>query len=442
MKLKIKTIIALISTAILGLIVIQVIWINNAIALKESQFDEDVRNSLVEVIKKVPKIEASNQEKAFYKRQAELKNGTNNPNAFIQSMFANTPFEKTKNRISANQLDSLIKIELRKKGINTFYVFGVFDTEGNTHYFKDSASEKMSSTLKNEGINIQLFTNDFFTSKVFLSVFFPKKNSYIFKRMWVILSVSFLLILTVIYAFYFTVNTIQKQKKLSEMKNDFINNMTHEFKTPISTIQLACEALSDKDMQSTESKIPFIDIIKQENKRLKGLVDTVLKTAILDKGKVKLELETLNLLEVMYSVVSKFELKIKQRKGSIKIENEISEMEFKGDRQHLVAVFQNIIDNAIKYSQENPTIIISCFHNTENYIFKIKDNGIGISKENQSKIFDKLYRVPTGDLHDVKGFGLGLNYVKSIIELHNGEIAVESTKTKGSTFTIQLPKNT
>ena len=259
--------------------------------------------------------------------------------------------------------------------------------------------------------------------------------------MWVILSVSFFLILAVIYAFYFTVNTIQKQKKLSEMKNDFINNMTHEFKTPISTIQLACEALSDKDMQTAESKISFIDIITQENKRLKGLVDTVLKTAILDKGQVKLKLETLNLLEVVYSIVSKFELIIQQRNGKIKMENEISEMIFVGDYQHLIAMFQNIIDNAIKYSKENPNILITCLETTDNFVFKIKDNGIGISKENQSKIFDKLFRVPTGDLHDIKGFGLGLNYVKSIVELHNGNISIESTKNQGSTFTIELPKN-
>ena len=443
MKLRIKTIVILISLAILGLIVVQVIWINNAIALKESQFDDDIRKSLLEVTKKVPNIVAQNEENAFYKMQNELRHGVNQNNvtSFINSMIINTPFEKTENKISPKQLDSLIKIELNKKGINTSYVFGVFDTEGNTHYFKDSMSQKMGNELKNEGINIQLFNAGFFTSKIFLSVFFPKKNSFIFKKMWLILSVSLLLILAVIYAFYFTVNTIQKQKQLSEIKNDFINNMTHEFKTPISTIQLACEALSDKDMLTPETQGTFVNIINQENVRLKGLVDTVLKTAILDKGQMKIKKESLNLLEILFSVVSQFELKIKQREGEIVIHNEISEMKFEGDNQHLVTMFQNLIDNAIKYSKSNPKIEISCSQNSENFIFKIKDNGIGISKENQAKIFDKLYRVPTGDLHDVKGFGLGLNYVKSIVELHNGNITVESTKNRGSTFTITLPKN-
>ena len=259
--------------------------------------------------------------------------------------------------------------------------------------------------------------------------------------MFLILSISLLLILTVIYAFYYTVNTIYKQKQLSEIKNDFINNMTHELKTPISTIQLACEALTDSDMNSPESQGTFIEMIKDENSRLKGLVDTVLKTAILDKGQVKLNEEPINLLDVLNRVKDNFSLKISQLGGEIKIENDLPELIFEGDKQHMTNVFQNLIDNAIKYSTEIPKITISTLKTIDKYIVNVTDNGIGISKENLDKIFEKLYRVPTGDLHNVKGFGLGLNYVKSIVELHGGNITVKSTKDKGSSFIITLPLN-
>ncbi|MCL4167820.1 UNVERIFIED_CONTAM: hypothetical protein GTU68_009421 [Idotea baltica] len=257
--------------------------------------------------------------------------------------------------------------------------------------------------------------------------------------MLLVLSISLILILTVIYAFYYTINTIHKQKQLSEIKNDFINNMTHELKTPISTIQLACEALRDKDMNSPESHETFVNMINEENNRLSGLVETVLKTAILDKGQLKLKKEEVDIIEIVNQVRGKFSLKISQLGGDIKFANDLPEMEFVGDYQHLTNVFQNLIDNAIKYTQEIPKIHISTAKTIKNFIIKVTDNGIGISKENLEKIFEKLYRVPTGDLHNVKGFGLGLNYVKSIIELHGGNITVKSTKDKGSTFIISLP---
>ena len=176
-----------------------------------------------------------------------------------------------------------------------------------------------------------------------------------------ILSISLILILTVIYAFYYTVTTIHKQKQLSEIKNDFINNMTHELKTPISTIQLACEALNDKDMNSPESQQTFVAMINQENTRLSGLVETVLKTAILDKGQMKLKKEEVNLLGIIEQVKSNFSLKIKQLGGDIIIASDLANMKFEGDEQHLTNVFQNLIDNAIKYTSEIPQIKISAF---------------------------------------------------------------------------------
>ncbi|MDB4089026.1 HAMP domain-containing histidine kinase [Flavobacteriales bacterium] len=442
MKLNLKTIVVLISTAIIGLIIVQIIWINSAIEVRKSQFDEEVRGSLVEVTRQIPIVVRANQEIKFYQRQKQLSPNVTGFNQLIDAMLDNNPFQLVSEKISEKQLDSLIKNEMLKRGINTEYVFGVYDaTTGASHYTQDSMTEAFNQQLINKGINIQFFVDDYMLTKPFISIFFPKKNGYIFRKMFLILSISLLLILTVIYAFYFTVNTIYKQKQLSEIKNDFINNMTHELKTPISTIQLACEALTDSDMNSPEAQGTFIEMIKDENTRLKGLVDTVLKTAILDKGQVKLNKEPINLLDVLNRVKDNFSLKISQLGGEIKIENDLPELIFEGDNQHMTNVFQNLIDNAIKYSTQIPKITISTLKTIDNYILNVTDNGIGISRENLDKVFEKLYRVPTGDLHNVKGFGLGLNYVKSIVELHGGNINVKSTKDKGSSFIITLPLN-
>jgi two-component system, OmpR family, phosphate regulon sensor histidine kinase PhoR len=442
MKLKIKNIVVLISLAIIGIIVVQIIWIDNAIEVRKSQFDQEVKTALVVVTQNVPKVIQQNQEAKFFKRQKQMNRGVTDFNAIIDAMLDNTPFKKFSDKISKEQLDSLIKKEMLKRGINTPFVFGVFDAAGNLLYENDTVAKNYTKILISEGINIPVYVDDFMLTQPFISIIFPKKNNFIFRKMWLILSISLLLILAVIYAFYFTVNTIHKQKQLSEIKNDFINNMTHELKTPISTIQLACEALNDSDMNSKESQHTFIAMIKDENTRLKGLVDTVLKTAILDKGQMKLKKEGVEILEILNKVKDNFSLQIQGLKGTISIHNELAEMKFEGDKQHLTNIFQNLIDNAIKYSANAPEVKIVTAKTIDSFLIKVIDNGIGISRENLDKIFEKLYRVPTGDLHNVKGFGLGLNYVKSLVELHKGKIDVKSTKDKGSTFTISLPINT
>ena len=252
--------------------------------------------------------------------------------------------------------------------------------------------------------------------------------------------VSGLFTLLIIGGFYYTINTILQQKKLSEIKNDFINNMTHELKTPISTISLACEALADPDMQKSDnSRNKFVGMIKEENKRLGVLVENVLKTAVLDQGKMKFKLEEIDIHHLIEKVLKSFELQLNTASGSIERKLHAQNNIVKGDKIHLTNVFYNLVDNAIKYTNSKPEITIRTVDDDEALKIEIIDNGIGISKENQKKIFDQLYRVPKGNLHDVKGFGLGLHYVKVIAEKHLGKIFVESTLGKGSTFTILLP---
>jgi two-component system phosphate regulon sensor histidine kinase PhoR len=228
---------------------------------------------------------------------------------------------------------------------------------------------------------------------------------------------------------------------LSAIKNDFISNMTHEFKTPISTISLASEMLNDQTIIKTPEKIErFVKMIRDENKRLSVLVESILQTSILDKGKIKLKSDLLNIHEIIEQAIQNIQIQIDSRNGALTHHFLATQPLFNGDKVHITNIVYNLLDNAIKYSKEIPEIDIK----TENYdngiIFSVKDNGIGISKENLKKIFDKFYRIPTGNVHNIKGFGLGLSYVKAVVEKHGGHIQVDSELNKGSTFKIFLPK--
>jgi two-component system phosphate regulon sensor histidine kinase PhoR len=254
--------------------------------------------------------------------------------------------------------------------------------------------------------------------------------------------VSAVLILTIMFAFSYTITTIFRQKKISEIKNDFINNMTHELKTPISTISLACEALSDPVMRSSEKRMKnFVRMISDENQRLGVLVENVLRSAILDRGEMDLNVDRINLHELAQNVIKNIAIQVNKKGGSIKTDLQAVNPVIMGDRIHLTNVIYNMLDNAIKYSPDSPLVKVSTKDHRNGMLISFSDKGIGVSKENQKKIFDKLYRVPTGDIHDVKGFGLGLSYVKVIVEKHHGEIWVESELNKGSTFNIYLPAN-
>ena len=246
--------------------------------------------------------------------------------------------------------------------------------------------------------------------------------------------------LFVIASFTYTILTILKQKKLSIIKNDFINNMTHELKTPISTISLAAEALSDPDISNNSSfKATYLNMIKDENKRLGLMVENVLKSALWDKPDFNLKLETINVHEILQEIINSLSLQIQVKGGKIEKNFLASTFTIYADKVHITNLFFNLIDNAIKYTDKTPEITIETSSTDKTIKISIKDNGIGISKEHQKKIFDKFYRVPTGNIHNVKGFGLGLNYVKAIIEKHNGFINVKSEANKGSCFETVLP---
>jgi two-component system phosphate regulon sensor histidine kinase PhoR len=244
------------------------------------------------------------------------------------------------------------------------------------------------------------------------------------------------LVFIVMFAFYFAVRTIYQQKQLSEIKNDFISNMTHELKTPISTISLACEAIADPDVQNDRETVSsFIQMIDKENKRLGKLVENVLQTALIDKGKLKLNIESLDVSALVKQVVESFQIRYHDKGGEITIDKADS-FYWDVDKMHFANVIYNLLDNSLKYCEEKPHVHVRLEKIKNGFILEVADNGIGIKKEDQKRIFEKLYRVPTGDVHNVKGFGLGLSYVVSVVKLHNGVITIKSALGKGSTFSI------
>lgn len=361
-------------------------------------------------------------------------------NDVFDDLFKFKYYDAIENRLNFILLDSLIKIELRKGGVYTDYEFGVYSPMRNIMVIEKTGH--FHKNLLEEGYAFNMFPRDLIMTPEFLMIYFPNKKAYLFFQMWKMIVISILLILIISLSFIYTIVTIFKQKKLSEMKNDFINNMTHEFKTPISTISLACEMLGDSEVEKSE-KIHdnYVKVITEENKRLGSMAEKILQTAIIDKGQLKLHKELINLHQIIEDVIASIHIQVDVKDGKIVSELNARNYYIKADNTHITNLIYNVIDNAIKYTPEKPLIKVNTQSNQKGILLTISDNGIGISKTNQKKIFEKLFRVSTGNVHNVKGFGLGLHYVKTIVDKHEGNITVESELKKGTTIKIFLPFN-
>jgi two-component system, OmpR family, phosphate regulon sensor histidine kinase PhoR len=493
----------LITTAFLGLIAIQIYWINNSILLRQQEFNSNVKSVLEKVVGRLEKeaylhmvqessnnpglslsmdkdellisfrdgvafgadslrvsihpdtLEALigaegkqnslNNKKAssaidsYDKQTTEILEQSGLMSDLLDGLVSIDVYQDVKN-LEPGYLDSLLNSELKEKGIKASFYFGVFNRFQQPELLDERSEDFVDQMFIPEAFDIQLYPNDELRDPSYMRVYFPHQRGYLLRTMWVMLSISGVLMLVIMFAFSYTITTIFRQKKLGEIKNDFINNMTHELKTPISTISLACEALNDPDMRTNEKQLRnFIGMISEENKRLGVLVENVLRSAILDRGDMQLRTEQLNMHDLIKAVIRNIAIQVRKKGGSIKTNLNANNPIIEGDAIHLTNVIYNLIDNAIKYSPENPTMEIRSRNIKDGILISFKDEGIGVSKENQKKIFDKLYRVPTGNIHNVKGFGLGLSYVKIIVEKHQGEITVDSELKKGSTFHIYLP---
>lgn len=341
-------------------------------------------------------------------------------------------------RMDTAQVRRLLKGYLLEQNISEDFELGLLKDDG---LIMPIGNVKEQFTLVQKGIQAKLFPNDILGKNNYLYLYFPEKNNHVIREVWLPITSSVLFIIVIISCFIYAIKVIIRQKALSDTKNDFINNMTHEFKTPLATVSLAVEALQDPELSSQDKfRSRYLGIIKDENKRLVSQVENVLQAAALDKKDFKLKIELLNLTEILENTVDHFGLQVEKKGGQITFVNELSAPTIEGDLFHLTHIFNNLLDNANKYSPENPFITIKAWDDNNEVFITITDEGIGMNKDAQRKIFDKFYRVPTGNVHDVKGFGLGLSYVKTMLEAHKGGIQVSSELGKGSSFTINLPK--
>lgn len=469
-------IITLATISLIGLVAVQSFWLDKAIKVRESHFNRNVGEAMNIVIHKLQKIEAANELKKkidYFQKENDFAKSIDSLNQEYNSDIQNSNLnysEKALKEIERinkkstlarevfndfininnkkdieewadkNFIDSLINNELKQKNISTKFEFGIYNSAKRKMTIEKTGNYK--NELLKKSFTFNLYPNDIFRTPEYLMIFFPNKKQFLIQQMWGLLFLSLIFILIIIGSFAYTILTIIKQKKLSVMKNDFINNMTHEFKTPISTISLACEALSDNDVKkSREMYNSYIKIINEENKRLGNMAEKVLQTAVIEKGQLKLNNETLDIHEIIKKTVNNVKIQIENKGGNVDRELLAEECIINGDKIHITNLIYNLLDNANKYSPEKPLIKINTKNLDDGILISVKDNGIGISKANQKKIFDDLYRVPTGNIHNVKGFGLGLSYVKAIVSKHNGSISVESELKKGSKFTIYLPLN-
>jgi two-component system, OmpR family, phosphate regulon sensor histidine kinase PhoR len=418
----IRIIILFAVVSLVGIIATQLFWVKNAYNLQEKQFNDRVHIALTNVTHELLSI---------HKDESELIN----PVRQISSNYFTTMINDT---VNPYLLETLLKNEFIQRNLNVDFEYAIYDCFTDSIVFGNyiSIDETDKDQLQSKSYNMKWDRDGHY-----FGVYFPSKEAYLLNKMG-IWGFSSSIILIIVIFFAYTINVILKQKRLSETKNDFINNITHEFKTPISTISLSAEVLLQKSIINEPERLAnYAKIIQDENNRLKNQVDKVLQLATLEKDKLKLENEDIDIHELIADSAKSFELLVKQQDGEINCDLKASQHIFYGDKVHISNILYNLIDNAIKYSPEKPEITIATSQYKEGIEISVKDNGLGITKEGQKYIFDKFYREPTGNIHDIKGFGLGLNYVKTIVEAYDGKVRLVSKENNGSTFIIKLPLN-
>lgn len=348
------------------------------------------------------------------------------------------PRENIRSRLDAKEIEKTLTASLQNRGVKIPYSYAIVNGENDSILISND-SNAISKT-KEPVYSTQLFPNDIIPENNFLKVWFPQKSMFLFSLSDFNLFSSFIFILMVMVCFAYTLMTLIKQKKLSDMKSDFINNMTHELKTPIATISVAADALRDTAPVANEAQVKYYTgIIRQENERMNAQVERVLQLARLDKKEMQLNKESVNIHDLIHNAAAIFRMQVEKSNGTLKEELTAEHPVIQADPLHLSNVIHNLLDNARKYSLQNPEIKIKTWNEGEGIVISVSDKGIGMSKETVKKIFDKFYRASRGNIHDVKGFGIGLSYVKEIVELHGGRIMVESQPDAGSTFIVFLP---
>jgi len=419
-RITIRWIIIFSSISLVGLIITQLFWINNALRLGEEQFNSRVTIALQGALDEYVQ---SHQGKPCDKTCGCLSAPDQNDTLFIN--------------LDPPVIDSLLRVHFDYHGLDTIFALKVVNCSTGKVLYEKSGHLKHKNRSSLHKISLSCLHHK---ESHRMEVRFDQPRQIILKDMLVWLAASTLFLLIVIVSFAYIVLTIVRQKKITEMRNDFINNMTHEFKTPISNISLACEVLKRPNITDSPERLNrYIDIISQENKRMRSQVERILQVAVRNREDLDISRQTTDIHELIRDAVDTICLEDCREGASIDLDFRATRSELFIDPVHFSNIIHNLIDNAQKYSNTDPKILITTDLKDSHFILEFKDNGMGISQEAQKHIFEKFYRVPTGNLHNVKGTGIGLYYVKTMIEAHGGTITVKSEIGNGSRFIITLP---
>ncbi|MGB4204374.1 MAG: HAMP domain-containing sensor histidine kinase [Bacteroidales bacterium] len=420
-KKRLTVLITILAITLGGIMIIQLYGIRNAIQFQNKQFAGTVEIGLRNVSNKIYEIQVDTN--------AQMLQGCSHINEF--EWMEMLPL------LDLPKIERLIDQEFQKLGLNLTFETAIYDYPL-TKIYKISnpeVEEKILASPHHVALNC-LFDKDEFR----LSVYFPKQMSVILKSVIPWAFILFLLIIVLIITFYKIIMMFLYQKQLTEMKNDFVNNMTHEFKTPIATISLATDMLLKTEVNSASCQVErYAKIISDENNRLKSRVEQVLHITLVDKGNFRMKMKPADIHKIIEEGLKPYRLLMRKQKGTINLNFNATRPNLIADPGHLENVVSNLVDNAIKYSIGAPDITLETSNNNKGIFLVVQDHGIGIGNEYKHDVFKRFFRVPTGDLHDAKGFGLGLYYVKTVVDAHNGTINVESQPGKGSRFEVFLP---
>ncbi len=435
LKKTFPVIVVLIALSVLGVIYLQISWLKNQFLVQEERYFERAGAAAFTVKEELTSQTLSN---TFPLSRNPWMSPDLGPLLITRPSVAS--------RFSSSEIAQKIRKALNEKSLqDVSFEFAVTRGQGMSVEVQSKNFETANADSMNKRMFIPLLPDTYKDMPIvmadeYLFITFPNLHSEVRRSLIPQMLASAAFTLVIIAAFFLTVKTILDQRKLSKIKSDFVNNMTHELKTPLATISLAVDALQNsKVMGNAEKSTYFSNIIKQENKRMNKHVETILQAALMDKQDMKLNFAPLHAHEIVEKVVNTFTLQLAEKGGKAVLHLNAKNDLIQADETHFTNLVNNLIDNAVKYAKENLQIMITTHCTSKFFIMQVADNGIGMSKETVKRIFEKFYRAHTGNVHNVKGFGLGMSYVKSVVDAHQGRIKVESMQGKGSTFTIEIP---
>jgi len=437
MKRTLPLIVILITLSLLGLIWLQASWLENILEVGEVQLfhkvsdaGTSVTNDLSKSVHALPSLHIT--------RKPGFRFG------FDLSKVAKPP--SIEDRFSQQDIYKKLEYSFENEGLKKLsFDFAIINDQGEVEMHTRNFEEELMDTTNNHRTIIPITSGNAsdienMSAIENLIIIVPDYKKQVWDSLkWVIAAVA-IFMLIILAAFYVTLKTLLNQKKLSEIKSDFINNMTHELKTPLATISLAIDAVRNEKVYNDKEKFQyFTGIIKEENKRMNKHVETILQAALMEKQELQLNFKKLHLHDIVKNVLDNYELQLKEKMGRVVFLLNAKNDLISADEIHFTNMVSNLIDNAIKYSKDNPVIKVTTHSSNKLVVLSVEDNGIGMTKENAKRIFEKFYRAHTGNVHNVKGFGLGMSYVKTVIDAHKGKIKVDSTLGKGTIFTVEMP---